>query len=996
MKRILCSLSLLTALASAVAADESTVLNMHFTCSYGDRPAPATNAVNGKTALIVSNTFPLAADAALDSSSYANHGTAANGARWIRDGAWGGAYEFDGVDDCILVPDATNLSFRGATSDVPFSVCAWVRSKSGRDFPILARGEPAAWSFGLDSSGRLSFRVFTEGDAPNTWASRDDVQGDAGAWHCYAVVYDGRAASNSVTIYRDGGERPCASQGPLAPRPMRGSTGRLSIGRGDGRYACGSIDEVRVDRSALSSNAVSALALFPAEHPEKDSLQVIEAPVQFPQESRVFMLRQPSGPSWLQAGSIELDLYWPPEGNTNTEVLVYVQDWDWYWYQLLLPRKLTAGSVNHLTVDLAPDAEGWEPREHYGPWHYRALAAPKEIGVRVFSKGTWRGAFKLDNVAAVARPKDTEAPFIRNVQANRDQVLCFRKFEVTCDLPDRYGDPFSTNEVAVTATFEGPSGPPQTVGGFYTRTYFREVGLGSERIVPQGKPLWCVRFAPSRPGKYTYTLTARDAYGETRWGPAGFTALPPLSHGFVRVAASDPRFFEFTDGTPYFPIGHNARSPFDTRLDQQFPWTRRSPEGSTVYARYFGNMQKNGETWAEIWTAAWSLGLEWNDQWAGYHGIGQYNLTHAWELDQVLDDAERHGIHVNLVVHNHGQFGTFLDNEWVSNPFNKANGGYLTSPEEYFSDPRAKEDFLKLMRYMIARWGYSTSVFAWELWSELDLTGTGFESYRKPPVLQWHREMGAAVKAMDPYSHMVSSHVSGDYNKQHPDVMRLPEMDLCPVDAYYYSTSPLQIISLLESTANYNNPVGKPVLVTEFGGSHIAASLKHLSDSLHAALWSSVCIPLGGTPMFWWWGLVEEENLYPAFRSLADFMQGEDPRGRQRLMYIPSLAGADAAPSELLVRCLKDGRDGYGWIYDSKRFSEIDPEGPATVTNLSMSLGQMSNGAVRVEFWDTVKGTPVKTVPAVVSNETVTVVVPPFARDIAFKIKRPGAGAPKE
>jgi hypothetical protein len=181
----------------------------------------------------------------------------------------------------------------------------------------------------------------------------------------------------------------------------------------------------------------------------------------------------------------------------------------------------------------------------------------------------------------------------------------------------------------------------------------------------------------------------------------------------------------------------------------------------------------------------------------------------------------------------------------------------------------------------------------------------------------------------------------------------------------------------------------KPVLITEFGGSHMAAGLKHLSETLHAALWASVGIPLGGAPMFWWWGLIEEENLYPKFAALAAFMKGEDPRGPQRRMCQPELrVNGEPAPG-VSLKCLKDRRDGYGWIYLTDGFSSADPQGPPALTNLVLMLNDMADGALAVAFWDTVRGEPVNAYEGTVSNGVSAVRVPPLARDIAFKIKRP-------
>jgi hypothetical protein len=398
-------------------------------------------------------------------------------------------------------------------------------------------------------------------------------------------------------------------------------------------------------------------------------------------------------------------------------------------------------------------------------------------------------------------------------------------------------------------------------------------------------------------------------------------------------------------------------------------------------------MKAAGENFAEIWTAAWSLGLEWNAGWRGYHGVGQYNLVHAWELDRVLDAADENGIYVNLVILNHGKFSSWCDPEWDVNPFNTANGGYLAKPEDYFDDPRALRDFRKLMRYMVSRWGASTRVFSWQLWSEVDLTGSNGSNYRRPEVVDWHRQMGRAIKEMDPYDHLIGTHVCTDYTHQNMDIVALPEIDWAPNDAYHFQADPLYIVDLHRATAAYNNPYNKPVMITEFGGSAYGNSLKHLEDALHAGLWSSTAIPLGGAPMFWWWHLVEEENWYPKFQALNRFMTGEDRRDAELKVSTPEMLVNGAQASDLDVQCLKNRRRALGWLFVRSTFGQTDPKGEARQKNVTVRFAGMDEGEYEVQFWDTQEGKMLerKTIRAV--QGLVSAPVPAFARDLAFKVK---------
>jgi hypothetical protein len=709
---------------------------------------------------------------------------------------------------------------------------------------------------------------------------------------------------------------------------------------------------------------------------------------------------------WLAADTLEFDLAWPADAVTNTQVLVYFVDWEHRWYQTLLPGYLIPGKRHHFSVDLRPASPAWESRGHHAPWQLRARCDPKAVAVRIFGPTPFKGNCRLEQASGRPAARPDGPPQILNVRPSAAQVPCYERFELTFSLPDRYPNPFNPDQVSVQAIFEGPGGTVVNADGFYVQNFYRTLGPTGETIEPQGLPVWKVRFAPRAPGTYRYRLVVRDTVGRSEWGPALLEATPPRTRGYLRVARRDRRYFEFDDGSSFFPIGHNIRSPFDTRTDEQFPWRQRWPEGSTAYLRYFKDMSRNGENFVEVWTAAWSLGLEWSPISPGYHGIGQYNLRNAWEMDQVIDAAERHGIYVNVVIHNHGKFSTYVDEEWSHNPFNRAQGGYLTLPDEYFSDPRAIRDFKNLMRYMIARWGYSPHVFAWELWSELNLTGServNHHSHEQPEVVAWHRDIGRWLRTADPYRHLVSSHVSADYRVQNPDIVRLPELDFAAVDAYHDSPEALHIVRLLYETGRYNNAFGKPVLVTEFGGQALAQQgYDHIHCAHHAALWSSTCLPIGGTPLFWWWMIVEEESLYPRYAAVHRFMEGEDRRdptklaltpwndatgdmaddARIRVSVTPGASGANIA-----ALAYGNDRDVIGWLYLPNRFRKADVSTARAERGATLSVVGLRQGAYRVEFWDTTQGQIVESSEVPSQKTAVECPIPPLVRDIAFKVK---------
>ena len=172
--------------------------------------------------------------------------------------------------------------------------------------------------------------------------------------------------------------------------------------------------------------------------------------------------------------------------------------------------------------------------------------------------------------------------------------------------------------------------------------------------------------------------------------------------------------------------------------------------------------------------------------------MNRYNLLNAWRMDYLLKKCEEQGIRVDLGLTNHGQFTLDIDSEWKDNPYNAALGGPLRAASEFFTSAKAKIAHQNKLRYVIARFAHSPSIFAWSLCSEMEFT----EEYERsvhawgqpgpddpaPNIENWVGEMAGFIKAIDPCHHLVTTHFS------HPDrgegTLQRPEVDFTTSNAY--------------------------------------------------------------------------------------------------------------------------------------------------------------------------------------------------------------------
>jgi hypothetical protein len=711
----------------------------------------------------------------------------------------------------------------------------------------------------------------------------------------------------------------------------------------------------------------------------------------FPGEMN-FTLAAPHATNWLSGVAIHLALAWPEGAPAYSGSLVWFKDRDDYWHQFITPDHLKAGITNTLTIPLQSGASGWQTPGHSLAWHHRIRLNPQSVGLRVFADTAFTGKCVLVS-ATLETTTETAPPVIAKVCPVTRSPQAQSLYEVRFDLPDRYTNPFDPTQIDAGAQIVQPDGSTNLVYAFFYQPHYRLEDELGKPVEPDGPPEWRIRYCPRAPGDYTVTLYARDQQGETVVTNAlRFTATPaaPDAPRFVRVSQKDRRYFEFDDGTLFYPIGHNVRSATDARMDDKFPWIFRKEEGSTAYRRYFTRMQEAGENIAEVWMSAWSLGLEWTEGISGYHGANDYHMGNAWELDRVMDLARQHRIYLNLVLNYHGRISTWCDPEWHLHPYNqKTAGGWLSMPLEFFSDARAIEMQKRFCRYTQARWGWSPMIFGYELCSELNLTGheTHHKTHFDPNVVEWCRLLGAYFKATDPYGHLVSAHISNDYKFLNPALCNLTEMDFNPLDAYHHG-QPERIIDLAAATADAGLPYNKPILITEFGGSPMAAGREHLMIEQHAALWSGACVPLAGIPMFWWWQVVDENNLYGRYTAIKKFMENVDPRDPMSKRVPVKLTVSENGDKALLQKFDALGtaslEKARGYIYPNRfaRAGEPAPEAGALTANID----GFTPGLFRVEFFETETGKVVRRFDVRTKENMLAIPVPHFSSDCAFKV----------
>ena len=724
----------------------------------------------------------------------------------------------------------------------------------------------------------------------------------------------------------------------------------------------------------------------------------LEIGVEFPRPASVF---RKVNFDIDRVGRIAYHVFVPADAPETVKTMLFLKDKDGLWFQHFFEQSLERGTWNKVSLDIGPSSPHLRPSAHHRLWDSVVAHGMNQVGVKFFCDDKFKGALHLDRVQAYPLELPSEPLRVINLRESRTEVGRYEKFELTFDVNRHITNPFDPEQVKIDATFTDPKAKRVIVPAFYHQGFVRRIKNDREELVPVGPGTWKVRFAPTTEGTHTYYLTVKYAPERQKGkaqperldtGKRSFLCVPSKSKGFVRVCKRDPNYFAFDSGDWFYPIGHNVHSPSDdtpraAAIQRKTGADILPDHGTYNYDHLFKKMADNGENCAEVWMCSWWLGLEWVRDWRNYNGLTRYNLHSAWRLDYLLDLAERHDLYLNLVIDNHGKTSTWCDPEWEDNPYNELNGGFLASPDEFFRNPIAKETYRKVLRYLVARWGYSTRLAGLELWNEVDLVGDAYthdDPIASTPRVQWHREMTDYLKQIDPWQHLLTTHVSTNYSRIKAAYATLPGIDYTVCDAFILGGG--GVIPLVLATATAFNAYGKPGLVTQYGGSPFGRSPAALRSDLHGGIWATYMTHTAGTPLFQWFQFIDSDDLYWNFRALAAFHAGEDRRGQ-------SLASSTVAfPNphrDLAALALQNPRTAYVWVYSRSAMEQMPSPNLAPIfRNTAIRLAGLLDGSYAVEVWDTRQGTVLARLNLPAANGSLTVPLPDFRTDCALKIKR--------
>lgn len=416
----------------------------------------------------------------------------------------------------------------------------------------------------------------------------------------------------------------------------------------------------------------------------------------------------------------------------------------------------------------------------------------------------------------------------------------YQKAEWDISLTAGYTNPYDQRDITLDMVMTSPSGKPVVLP-----CYFDSGSSGSSQ--------WKARFAPQEAGKYVYYFSLKTGGKEARSDKGTFVSHTDDKKGFLHK--NNLWTFRFDNGELFRGIGENVA--WESRSFENDKWT---------YDYLLPKLSRNGANFFRTWMCYWNLPLQWKKvaQTKRYSNSGDYfNPGAIKRMDQLVNLTDSLHLYFMLTMDWHGHL--MENGGWKNSNYNAANGGPAKTPTEFFTSQEARAMYKNRLRYIVARWGYSTSIAAFEFFNEIDNAAFNSADSVLIPfhyITEWHDEMSRYLKDIDPYGHLVTTSIS------HRDIMGLNSIAYIDFNQKHIYKHTDKIPGIYQE---YINMFGKPYVVGEFGYRWEDDDPKYAKEAdfdFKRGLWYGMFSPCPILPMSWWWELFDNQNMEPYFRGV--------------------------------------------------------------------------------------------------------------------------------
>jgi len=417
---------------------------------------------------------------------------------------------------------------------------------------------------------------------------------------------------------------------------------------------------------------------------------------------------------------------------------------------------------------------------------------------------------------------------ISNVALVTQKPLLYERTDFDISLTATWDNPYLQEDVALDMTLTTPSGKTLKLPCYYESGESGQVSL------------WKARFAPQEQGRYTYTVQlSKGGNVISSSKPAYFTSHSSDKNGFLHTKSGNNWVLQFDNGKPFRGLGEDIA--WESRANDDSKYFAKLHENSKYNYEYMlRSLASHGGNFFRTWISPFNLPIDWKKPSNSNRYTPSdkyYNPSAIAKMDRLVYLCDSLHLYIMLTL---GEGAA-----------NIRQGGFSPTSADFFVNPKSKERYKNRLRYFIARWGYSPSIGAWELFNEVD--NVQFSNKNKPispdSIVQWHDEMSTYLKQTDPYNHLVTTSIS------HRDLKGLNSLANIDINQKHIYKNTASIPHAIEQ---YEKNFGKPYVIGEYGyewdwSKNFDDFADNMDSDYKRGLWYGLFSPTPILPMSWWW-----------------------------------------------------------------------------------------------------------------------------------------------
>ncbi|RYY37879.1 MAG: DUF5060 domain-containing protein [Sphingobacteriaceae bacterium] len=519
---------------------------------------------------------------------------------------------------------------------------------------------------------------------------------------------------------------------------------------------------------------------------------------------------------------------------------------------------------------------------------------------------------------------------ITSVKLLTPKPVQYQKTEFDITLTAQWKNPYLQQDVTLDMQITTPVGKKLTLPCYYQQG-------------ESGKPsIWKARFAPQEKGKYAYQFVFSKTGKVSSTSKKGqFTAAAAKGDGFLHV--KDKWALQFDNGKPFRGVAENIC--WESRDEDDSKYFKTLHESKKYNYEYMlRSFASNGGNFFRTWICRWNLPIDWQKGFnnSRYQPSKEYfNPSVVQKLDRLINLSDSLGLYIMLCM--------------GPGAYNVHDGGFSPDAADFFVNSKSKQRYKDRLRYIVARWGYSTSIGAWEFFNEVD--NVQFGNKEKPisgdSIVQWHDEMSTYLKQLDPYGHIVTTSIS------HRDIKGLNSLKNIDINQkHIYKNTAI----IPETVVKYEKEFDKPYVIGEFGyeydwSKNFDDFAEGMDSDFKRGLWFGLFSPTPILPMSWWWEYFDNRGTdayYKRVRPISDMML-EAGKGNFESIELKNIA------KDITAYGVKCGGKMFVYLWN--------PASSAQQTEVSFAVAKSGNYTVKTYNCETGETSSVSKI--IASNKTI-------------------------